>query len=116
KPVIPSGETFRTVFGTFTATSESEGERQAKCNLIRDLFNNLLVPVTVPPAVLAWNDGAIGKLARAIYDEYRFGDLPILADALEEAGCIDRALLAHCRQAGLHAKGCWAVDLCSGRE
>src|SRR5437588_522811 len=49
-------------------------------------------------------------LARAAYDERRFGDLPVLADALEEAGCTDEAILAHCRGRGPHARGCWVLD------
>jgi hypothetical protein len=52
----------------------------------------------------------VRTLARAVYDGRRFGDLPVLADALEEAGCTDAALLAHCRTAGEHARGCWALD------
>jgi hypothetical protein len=48
-------------------------------------------------------------MARAIYDGHRFTDLPILADALEEAGCTDAAILAHCRT-GEHVRGCWALD------
>ena len=37
--------------------------------------------------------------------------MPVLADALEDAGCVDEALLAHCRASGAHVRGCWAVDL-----
>ncbi|MFO0844686.1 MAG: hypothetical protein U0797_20200 [Gemmataceae bacterium] len=59
----------------------------------------------------AWNGGTAVQLARVIYDEQRFHVLPILADALEEAGCDDEALLAHCRDDGLHVRGCWVVDL-----
>jgi hypothetical protein len=40
--------------------------------------------------------------------------VPVLADALEEAGCTDRTLLEHCR-GGLHVRGCWAVDLLLGK-
>jgi hypothetical protein len=53
-------------------------------------------------------------MARVIYDERRFADLPILGDALEEAGCEQRDLLDHCRAAG-HAVGCWALDLILGQ-
>jgi hypothetical protein len=55
-------------------------------------------------------------LAQAIYDERAFEHLPVLADALEEAGCTDAAILGHCRQPGPHARGCWVVDLLVGRE
>jgi hypothetical protein len=51
------------------------------------------------------------NLARVIYEERRFEDLPILADALEEAGCINHTILAHLRSPGPHARGCWPVDL-----
>ena len=51
------------------------------------------------------------NLAKTIYEDYRFDLLPILADALEEAGCDDAEILAHCRGPGTHARGCWAVDL-----
>jgi hypothetical protein len=58
----------------------------------------------------------IRKLAQAIYDERRFSDLPILGDALEEAGCMDAAILAHCRQPGGHGRGCWVVDRIVGKK
>jgi hypothetical protein len=41
--------------------------------------------------------------------------MPVLADALEEAGCADEALLAHCRADGPHARGCWALDALRSR-
>jgi len=74
--------------------------------LLRELFGDLFGPVRLDPAWLAWNDACLVKMARAIYDEGRFGDLPILADALEEAGCADADILNHCRAAS---------DLCSLR-
>ena len=65
--------------------------------------------------LLAWNDAAIVKLARFIDREQAFERLPILADALEEAGCTDADVLAHCRAGGTHVRGCWVIDLVSGR-
>ena len=55
------------------------------------------------------------EVARAIYDEGRFGDLPVLADALEDAGCDDAAILSHLRTPGRHVRGCWALDAVLGR-
>jgi hypothetical protein len=55
-------------------------------------------------------------MAQAIYDERAFDRLPILADALEDAGCTNADILGHCRGAGPHAKGCWVVDLLLGKE
>jgi hypothetical protein len=60
---------------------------------------------------LSWNDGAVPKLARAISENQRWDELPILADALQEAGCTDQEILSHCRQADGHVRGCWVVDL-----
>ena len=63
-----------------------------------------------------WLTRTVLDLAQAIYDDRAFADLPILADALEDAGCTDRAILDHCRQPGEHVRGCWAVDLVLGKS
>ena len=44
-----------------------------------------------------WNNGTVVKITQEIYDERRFEDMPILADALEEAGCAEESILRHCR-------------------
>jgi hypothetical protein len=84
--------------------------------LLRDILGNPFRPSALDPAWLAWNGGTVAKLAAAIYDERRFADLPILADALEDAGCADAGILAHCRGGGEHVRGCWAVDRLTGRQ
>ena len=94
---------------------DPDGEWKMHSDLLRDIFGNPFRPVAVDPAWLVWHDGIIGKLAQRIYDERAFADLPILADALEEAGCTNAELLAHCRHPGPHARGCWAVDLLLGK-
>jgi hypothetical protein len=68
------------------------------------------------PRWLAWNGGVVRELARSAYDDRRFEELGILADALEEAGCTDTQILDHLRSNGPHVRGCWAVDLLLGRE
>src|SRR6516162_5823944 len=68
-------------------------------------------PPPLDPTVLAWNGGTVPQLAQAIYHDRRFGDLPILADALDEAGCSDPSILSHCRSGSEHVRGCWVVDL-----
>ncbi|HEY1381779.1 MAG TPA: hypothetical protein VGF55_33580 [Gemmataceae bacterium] len=83
--------------------------------MLRDIFGNPFRPVAVEPAWLAWNHGTVPAIARRVYDERRFEDLPILADALEDAGCTNADLLAHCRGGGPHVRGCWAVDLLLGK-
>jgi hypothetical protein len=57
----------------------------------------------------------VTSLASSIYQEHAFDRLPILADALEEAGCNNAEILSHCRN-GEHARGCWAVDLLLGKS
>jgi hypothetical protein len=88
------------------------------CRFLHDIFGNPFRPSpALPPAVLAWNDGTVGRLARRIYEERWMPEgtldtarLSILADALEDAGCDNPDLLGHLRGPGLHVRGCWAVD------
>jgi hypothetical protein len=70
----------------------------------------------VEQAWVSQHEGTVRKLAQAIYDDRRFADLPILADAFEEAGCSDQDILAHCRSEGPHVRGCWVVDLILGKS
>jgi hypothetical protein len=97
----------------YTAGAAAEARRQA--DLLRDLFGDPFRPAVLDPAWLTWKDGTVPKLARAVYDDRRFADLPILADALEEAGCMDADILAHCRKGGEHFRGCWVLDLLLGK-
>jgi hypothetical protein len=55
-------------------------------------------------------------LAPGIEEEQAFDRLPVLADALEEAGCTDADILSHLRGPGPHVRGCWVVDLLLGKE
>jgi hypothetical protein len=99
-----------------TPEAISEPEERAQCGVIREIFGNPLQPIAVDSAWLAWNDGAIRKMALAIYDARAFDRLPLLADALEDAGCTNADILAHCRSGGEHVRGCWVVDLLLGKE
>ncbi len=83
---------------------------------LRDIIGNPFRPVAANPAWLAWNDEAIPKMAQAIYDERAFARLPLLADALEDAGCTEAEILAHSRGPGPHVRGCWVVDLLLGKK
>jgi hypothetical protein len=82
-----------------------------QCELLRDIFGNPYRPVSADPAWLRWDDGTVVKVARAIYEERAFERLPVLADALEDAGCTEEAILSHLRGPGPHVRGCWALDL-----
>ena len=55
-------------------------------------------------------------MSRRMYDARDFSDMPVLADALEEAGCNDADILGHCRSGGEHVRGCWVIDLLLGKE
>jgi hypothetical protein len=79
--------------------------------LIRDIFGNPFREVLPDPAWLRWNDGTVPRIARGISDEGRFADLPILHDALLDAGCDNEDILAHCRTPEGHVRGCWVIDL-----
>jgi hypothetical protein len=98
------------------ATAARFTEAAAHCALLREVIGNPFRPVRPNPSWLSWNDGVAVKLARVIYEERRFADLPILADALEDAGCTDADILGHCRSGGEHVRGCWVVDLLLGKE
>jgi hypothetical protein len=99
------------------APAALQAEKEAQANLFRDLFGPLpFRTVAIDPVWLAWNDGTVVKLAQGIYDDRAFDRLPVLADALENAGCADPDMLAHCRQPGAHVRGCWPVDLILGKE
>jgi hypothetical protein len=76
-------------------------------SLVRCIFGNPFRPVAFNPA---WRTDTAIALARQMYDSRDFGAMPILADALQDAGCEDEQVLSHCRDAGPHARGCWVVD------
>ena len=98
------------------ALERRKGELNAKaCGMIREVFGNPFRPPHVRPDWLAWNHGAVRHIAEAALASGDFTDLPILADALEDAGCTDADLLAHLRSGGPHAPGCWALDAVLGK-
>jgi hypothetical protein len=84
------------------------------CAVTRDVVNPFH-DVALSPSWLVANDGAALRLARDIYDERKWELMPILADALEDAGCADGAILGHLRAPAPHVRGCWAVDAVLGK-
>jgi hypothetical protein len=88
-------------------------EPVAQAGLLRDTLGNPYRPVANDPA---WLTSTVAALAQAIYKERAFDRMPILADALEDAGCTSADFLDHCRQDGEHVRGCWVVDVLLGRE
>jgi hypothetical protein len=117
----PAGEAARSaayaVFHNRRPFSEAEilaaviPEFAAQADLLRDIVGNPFRPAAVDPSWLAWNDRCVERMAHGIYQEQAFDRLPILHDALLDAGCDGEAILAHCRTAGGHVRGCWVIDL-----
>jgi hypothetical protein len=108
----PTGaEAASSVIGMLGMGGKPDHGPTAQAELLREVFGNPFRPVTVDPASLAWNAGTVPRLAKVIYNERAFDRLPILADALEDAGCTDEQILSHCRGPGPHVRGCWVVDL-----
>lgn len=94
----------------------TEAVLQMQSDILRDCLGNPFRPVSLHTAWLAWNDGIVPKLAQAIYEERAFEQMPILADALEEAGCTNADMLNHCRNHVEHVRGCWVVDSILGKK
>ena len=88
----------------------------ASAVLLRDVLGNPFRPVAIIPSRKSSRGGLLVSMARKMYDSRDFGDMPVLADGLEEAGCQDQDILSHCRQPAEHVRGCWVADLLLGKE
>jgi hypothetical protein len=83
------------------------------CSALRDIFGNPFRPVKFDKR---WLTDTALSLAGQMYESRDLGAMPILADALQDAGCEDVQILNHCRDATqLHFRGCWVVDLVLGK-
>lgn len=78
--------------------------------IFQQLFLDIKGPFDPVPWDNAWRTGTVTKLAGAIYEAHNFDELPILADALEEAGCVNLHVLNHCRGPNIHVRGCHVID------
>jgi hypothetical protein len=93
--------------------SRRRAEDAAHATLLRDIVGNPFCAADFAPR---WRTSDTIGVAQAIYDERAFNRLPILADALMDAGCEDERIIGHCRRYGTHVRGCWVIDLVLGRE
>jgi hypothetical protein len=84
-----------------------------QADLVREIIANPFRPAAFDPR---WRTSDAVALAQSIYDERAFERLPILADALMDAGCEDEQVISHCRSEGPHVRGCWVVDLVLGKQ
>lgn len=101
----------------------TESEQQAKpltsaairthMMLLHDCLGNPFHPATLQPE---WQQPKVRALAQGIYQDRVFDSLPVLADALEEAGCTDADIPGHCRGPGPHVRGCWLLNLVLAKE
>ncbi len=91
--------------------------------LLRDIIGNPFRPVIWTEDVAwpsqmhsCWLTSTVLSIAQGVYDERDFAAMPILADALEDAGADSIDILTHLRGAGPHVRGCWCLDLILGKE
>lgn len=111
---------------------DSSHKCRATCLLLdnlRCIFGNPFKPVAVDPH---WLTSTVVVLGRSMYESKDFTDMPILGDALEDAGCDNSDILVHCRledvgltspnvhipyrRGGPHCRGCWVIDLLLGKS
>ena len=95
----------------FPITEPNPDEQRSQALLIRDIVGNPFRPVPFNPA---WRTDTAVAVARQMYDSREFSAMPILADALQDAGCEDEQVLNHCREPGPHVRGCWVCDAVLG--
>jgi hypothetical protein len=88
-------------------------ESAFQVTLVRDIYGN---PFRPPPFDSRWRTGDVIGLARGINEDRAYDRLPLLCDALMDAGCDAEDILAHCRSEGPHVRGCWLVDLVLAKE
>jgi hypothetical protein len=99
-----------------TGHTSASDWREGACDLLREIFGTPFYSVIIEPSWRTWHGGLLVSMARRMYESRDFSDVPVLADALEEAGCEDADILGHCRQAWEHVRGCWVVDLVLGKQ
>jgi hypothetical protein len=109
-----SMQTIRASEAEYDADLAVEFRRQVA--LVYEVIGNPFRPSRLDPFCLAWGDGLVRQLAEGIYEDRAFDRMPVLGDALEDAGCRDVELLAHCREHREHVRGCWVLDMILGRD
>jgi hypothetical protein len=112
-----ASETAGHAVGAFSRPAFMEGcaaEAAEQLLLARDIFSNPFRPITF---IESWRTDTAIALARTMYDSREFSAMPILADALQDAGCDNEDVLNHCRDPRqIHIRGCWVVDLVLGKS
>ena len=88
-------------------------EYAIQCDLLRDTVGNPFRPALLPANCRS--EDAI-RIAEDIFNTGLYENLPVLGDALEDAGCVDTGILGHCRHDAMHVPGCFVVDLVLDRN
>ena len=115
-PLYASAEYAQNAFAAMARPAWREGGERATLEqiaLARDIFGNPFRPVAFDPA---WRRADTTGIAARMYESREFSAMPILADALEESGCTNADVLLHCREPGVHVRGCWVVDRVLGKS
>ncbi len=89
-------------------TTGHDREAFPEMSLLYDIFGNPFTPVSFD---CEWRTSTVVSLAKGMYESRDFCAMPVLADALQDAGCERAEFLDHCRGTGPHVRGCWVVDL-----
>jgi hypothetical protein len=87
--------------------------RRLQCSLVRDIFGNPFRPMAIDTE---WKTSTVVSLAKSMYESRDFSMMPVLSDALQDAGCESAEMLSHCRGSRPHVRGCWVVDGVLSRE
>jgi hypothetical protein len=101
--VVPPEQIARTI----------QGYQTNPAYYLRDIIGNPFRPVTFD---INWRTSTVIALARSVYESRGYGPMPLLADALQDAGCENEEILNHCRSADPHVRGCWVVELILGKS
>src|SRR5262245_50962282 len=124
---MPAGAAARDALGNDPAGAAREAAQHAawavpaRANELRgqaDLLRDLVGPLPFRPVAIGQGlrTAEVLALAASIYDDRSWNDMPVLGDALQEAGCTDAEVQAHCHGPVFHARGCWLVDLLLNKE
>jgi hypothetical protein len=113
----PAGQWRREWVNWFAGQLEQAGfSRALQAGLLRDVVRGAYRPLFFRDAWRRWNGETVRRIAQGIYEDRTFGLMPILHDALLDAGCDEEELLAHCRHERSHVRGCWVIDLILAKE
>jgi hypothetical protein len=93
----------------------TDSELQSCCGLLREIFGDRGQLSTVPLWEIKWRTESAVAIATYMYETQDFSPMPIMADALQDAGCDTPEIIKHCRNPGVHTRGCWVVDFVLGK-